>query len=170
LAIAGVAIMSGNWRSDAFPMLVAFMAGVLPGLSVILNSELGQRKGVFRSTRANYLVGFATTLIIVLVLQPPFAESVSAIVSSGPLLVFGGGVMGVIVVSAMNLIVPRIPAFSATLLVFSGQSLTGVLLDVFAEGRFDTRKLIGTFVLLMGLAINSLLSPRCADFPCPDRF
>ena len=173
LAIVGVAIMgatvvgqpgvgfggaAGNGRSSALAMLVALASGVLPGLTFILNSELGRRKGILRSTRVNYLVGLATTLVIVAAVRPPAAESAHAVVTAGPFLALGGGLMGVAVVSAMNLIFPRMPAFSATLLLFSGQALTGVLIDVVAEGAFDVRKFVGTFVLLAGLAINGLLT------------
>jgi uncharacterized membrane protein YdcZ (DUF606 family) len=51
-------------------------------------------------------------------------------------------------------------AFSAALLLFSGQALCGVLIDFIAEGAFDARKLIGTLILLAGLAINALLTKR----------
>jgi transporter family-2 protein len=164
LAIAGVAIMgsgtAGSGSASAFAVLVALASGVLPGLTFILNSELGRRKGIMRSTRTNYLVGLATTLLIVAAVRPAAAEAVHAVVTAGPFLALGGGLMGVAVVSAMNLIFPRMPAFSATLLLFSGQALTGVLIDIAAEGAFDVRKLVGTFVLLAGLSINGLLRAR----------
>ncbi len=160
LAIAGVAVMAGNWRSDVFAMLIALASGILPGLSFILNSELGRRKGIFRSTRVNYLVGLATTLTIVAAVRPPLATAARAVATAGPFLALGGGLMGVVVVTTMNFIFPRIPAFSATLLIFSGQALAGVLIDAVAEGAFNARKLIGTLILLAGLAINSLITKR----------
>lgn len=160
LALAGVAVMAGDWRTDLIAMLVALASGVLPGLSFILNSELGRRKGIFRGTRVNYLVGLASTLVIVAAFPPPLAEAMRGIAAAGPLLALGGGFMGVVVVSAINLIFPRIPAFSATLLLFSGQALAGVAIDYVAAGSFDARKLVGSCVLLLGLGINNLLSKR----------
>jgi bacterial/archaeal transporter family-2 protein len=160
LALSGVAVMASDWRSSAIAMLVALASGTLPGLSFILNSELGRRKGIFRSTRANYLVGLATTLAIVAAVRPPAADAVRAVAAAGPLLALGGGLMGVAMVAAANLIFPRVPAFSATLLMFSGQALAGVLIDYAVAGAFDARKLLGTILLLAGLAINSLLSRR----------
>lgn len=173
LAVAGVAIMGAafvgqpdvgqgsaavNGGSSALAMLVALGSGVLPGLTFILNSELGRRKGIVRSTRANYVTGLATTLVIVLAVRPPAAEAAHAVVTAGPFLALGGGLLGVTVVTAMNFIFPRMPAFSATLLLFSGQALSGVLIDAVAEGALDARKLVGTFVLLVGLAVNALLT------------
>ena len=66
--------------------------------------------------------------------------------------------MGVAVVSATSFIFPRMPAFSATLLLFSGQAFCGVVIDAVAERAFDARKLIGTLILLAGLAVNAMLT------------
>jgi uncharacterized membrane protein YdcZ (DUF606 family) len=163
LAFAGVAIMVGNRRSSALAMLIALASGALPGLSFVLNSELGRRKGTFRSVRLNYLVGLATTLAIVAAARPPvsaIATAARAVAAAGPLLALGGGLMGVAVATAVNLIFPRMAAFSATLLLFSGQALAGILIDAFTAGTFDASKLVGTLVLLAGLAINGRLAER----------
>ena len=68
--------------------------------------------------------------------------------------------MGVAVVASMNLIFPRLPAFAATVLLFSGQALTGVIIDAMTEGGFDARKLAGVCILVTGLAVNAVLSRR----------
>ena len=168
LAIAGVAVMAGNWRSDAPAMLVGLASGALPGLTFITNSELGRRKGIFRSTRINYVVGLATILVLAAIIHPSAdslgraAETVRAAGPTWPLVVLGGGVTGVMVVTSINFVFPRIPAFSATLLMFAGQAMTGVMIDAVATGSFDARKVIGTVILLCGLAINALLARRDA--------
>ena len=63
----------------------------------------------------------------------------------------------------MNVIFPRMMAFSATLLLFSGQAFAGVVIDIIAEGAFDVRKVVGTFVLVAGLAVNALLTRGLND-------
>ena len=84
--MAGVAVIAENWRSDVLGMLVAFVSGVLPVLSVILNSELGRAKGIFRSTRINYIVGLATTAVIVAAVRPPAEAAARAVAAAGPFL------------------------------------------------------------------------------------
>jgi bacterial/archaeal transporter family-2 protein len=160
LALAGVAIMAGSWRSWSPAFFAALAAGACPGLSFILNSELGRKKGIFRSTRVNYIVGLATTLLIVAAIRPPLEPAARAIAKAGPILVIGGGSLGVLIVTAMNFIFPRVSAFSATILLFSGQALAGLLIDFAVAGNLDLRKLAGTVVLIAGLAIDSLLSRR----------
>jgi bacterial/archaeal transporter family-2 protein len=166
LAVAGVAVMSRVVRLDFVAMLVALVAGMLPAITFSLNSELGRKKGMVRSTRVNYLAGLGTTLVIAAVVRPPVAEASRAVAAAGPFLALGGGFMGVLVVTSMNFIFPRIPALTATLLLYSGQALAGVVVDVFREGAFDARKLAGALILLLGLFVNALLTKRGED-PSP---
>ena len=165
LAVLGVLIMTGNWRLDAPAMLAALAAGITPVLSFTFNSELGRRKGALHSTLMNYITGLATTAalgLIVLTASGPGAAGVAgaavrAVMETGPILLLGGGTLGVCVVTAMNFIFPRVPAFSSTVLLYSGQALMGVAVDAVSSGAVDARKLVGVLVLLLGLALNALL-------------
>jgi transporter family-2 protein len=160
VAFAGIALMAGSWRSEAFAKLAALASGVFIGLASILNAELGRRKGLLRSTQVNYIAGLTTTALIVAALRPAFTPAVRSVQAAGPLIALGGGLMGVAVVTAMSFVFPRMAVFSATLLIFSGQAFAGILFDLAAQGSLDLRKLIGTAILLSGLAIESALSPR----------
>jgi bacterial/archaeal transporter family-2 protein len=163
LTVAGAALMAGNWRTDAPAILVALLSGVCTGLSFVFNSELGRKRGVLRSARTNYLVGLATSALIAAATLPTAAAvklAAGSVAAAGPILALGGGLMGVVVVVSMNFIFPRIPAFAATLLVFGGQALTGLFIDLIAEGRFDARKLAGTLLVLAGLGLDSLFSRK----------
>lgn len=162
LAAAGTAVLGwgGELRWAAVP--VALAAGILPGISFILNSELGRRRGVLRSARWNYLTGLAGTAVVAALIGLPAADSARAVLESGPLLALGGGLSGVAVVATMNFVFPRIPAFTATILLFSGQAVAGVILDWAGQGTLDLRKLLGTGIVLAGLAVDSRLSRRPA--------
>jgi len=154
MALAGLAVM-GHWRLAGPAMLVAFAAGASSGLSTVLNAELGRRKGVLHSARANYAVGLATTAAIALLVRPSVPEAIAAVTSAGPFLVLGGGLIGIVVVSTINVIVPRIAVFRFTILMFAGQTVTGVIIDALGDGVVDLRKIAGTAVLLGGLALDA---------------
>lgn len=160
LAALGVLVMAGKGRAEPFAMLVALASGAIPGLSFILNAELGRKKGIVRSTRFNYLTGLGTTAAIILLFRPAFRPALSVLASINPLFICGGGLLGVVVVASMNAVFLRMPAFSATLLIFVGQALAGVLIDLVADGKFDLRKLLGTILVIGGLALNNLLSRK----------
>lgn len=155
IALAGVVVMCGDWRLAGPPMLVAFAAGVTSGLSTVLNAGLGKRKGVLHSVRANYVVGLAVTMGVSLLVRPPLPEAIKAISSAGPLLVLGGGLIGIVVVSTINIIVPRLAVFTFTILMFTGQTAAGVVIDAFSNGALDWRNLAGTAILLCGLALDA---------------
>ncbi len=158
LVLAGVAVMAGDWKANAPAMLAALIAGATPGLSFILNSELGRRKGVFKSTWVNYIAGISTTLLILAVVRPVL--DFHAAVSAGPVLLLGGGLLGVVVVASMNMVFPRISALSAALLMFCGQGMSGIVVDAISQGSFDVRKLAGTAVVLGGLVVNAVLTRK----------
>jgi bacterial/archaeal transporter family-2 protein len=162
LSIAGAAVMAGDWKADAPAMLAALASGAVPGFTFILNSELGRRKGLFRSVRVNYVTGLAASLLVLLASGQSPALFGPSLARAGAGLSLGGGIMGVAVVASMNYIMPRVPAFYATLLAFSGQALAGLVIDFAAEGLWDWRKLIGTLVLLAGLGINAMLTKKTA--------
>jgi uncharacterized membrane protein YdcZ (DUF606 family) len=138
-------------------MLVALVSGALPILSISINSELGRRTGVFRGARMNFLVGLATTLVLAAILRPSPAAAVSGLSAAGPLLSLAGGVLGLVVVAATNSIFPRIPAFTAALLMFAGQALMGLLIDAARAGAFETNKFAGTLLVLLGLGLKTAL-------------
>ncbi|HET6452004.1 MAG TPA: DMT family transporter [Spirochaetia bacterium] len=159
LAVIGAAVMAENWRVEAFPMLLAFTSGVLPGLSSVLNAELARKKGLLRSTWMNYVTGLSTILVVAAVARAPFATLRT--VASIPPLLLTGGLMGVGVVAGMSLTFSRLSAFTATLLVSAGQVAAGLASDAVTRGAFDMRKLVGMLVLLAGLTLDTLLcTPR----------
>ncbi len=162
LALAGAAVLAGSGRISWAAVPVALAAGVFPGISFILNSELGRRRGALRSARWNYLTGLAGTAAVAALAGLNPAPAARAVLDAGPLLALGGGLAGVAVVGTMNFVFPRIPAFSATILLFSGQALAGAALDWTVQGVFDLRKFLGTGIVLIGLAVDSRLSRKPA--------
>ncbi len=158
LALAGVAVMGGNWRLAGPALLVAFGAGVTSGLSTVLNAGLGAGKGVFYSVRTNYAVGLATTAVLAAIIRPSLPDAAAAVVKAGPFLAIAGGLIGIVVVSTINVIVPRLSVFMFTILMFTGQTVAGIIMDALGDGAIDVLKIVGTAILLCGLAIDTLLS------------
>ena len=160
MVAVGAVCMAGNWRADLPALFAAFLAGVSVGTSSVLNSRMGQERGLLRATGTNYLTGLATTLVIVAFARPNPAEfraATEAVLSAGPLFALGGGLMGVLVVGAMSFLFARLPAFAATILVFAGQSFCGLALDA-ASGIVDGQRIAGTAFVLVGLGLDMALS------------
>jgi bacterial/archaeal transporter family-2 protein len=164
LALAGVLAMAGSWKGQLPFILLALVGGFLPLLTFTLNSQLAMARGIFTSARTNYLSGLITTVVVLALFQPSiFAGAGTSIasVAATPLpLVVGGGLLGVIMLGGINFVFPKIPAFWATLLMFAGQALTGLLLDTLLRGSFSPRTLIGSLLVLLGLGANAFLGRK----------
>ncbi|MCX7711110.1 MAG: DMT family transporter [Clostridia bacterium] len=137
-----------------FYILLALFSGCLVILSMVFNSQLAKRIGVFRGTLVNYAAGLLTTLAVIGILQFPiltYTKSLGRI----PFWAFCGGLLGVAVVAASNVIIPKVATVYVTLLTFTGQLLAGIIIDLIASGAVSPGKVIGVILMIAGLAYNS---------------
>lgn len=130
--------------------LLAIAAGVLVVLSMTLNSALGLRIGIFRATAVNYIAGLTGVLVLAAVLgltpQPDW--------TSVPWWAWTGGLLGVAIVAASNLVLPRIPVVTAAVLIVLGQLGTGLVLDALKEGVVSPWQVGGALLVLAGSLIS----------------
>lgn len=137
-------------------VILALFSGCLVLMSMIFNSRLAGRIGVFRGTLVNYVVGLVTTVLVLSVLRFPVL-AYAKVMGSIPLWALLGGVLGVAVVATSNVIIPRIPTVYVTLLTFAGQLLAGIVIDLIINGTVSFGKVIGVILIIAGLAYNSYL-------------
>jgi transporter family-2 protein len=163
LAFVGIIIIAGSWEGKIGFMALALISGFLPSISFTMNSQLGVARGIFKSAWMNYAVGLATSLALIAIVRPPLAQGAAGLGDTGILYIAGGGLLGVVMIVVTNFIFPKIPALWSTLLMFTGQALTGVIIDAVAQGSFSGRKLAGTLVVLAGMGVNAALDRKKAE-------
>ncbi|MCY6353817.1 DMT family transporter [Clostridium sp. ZS2-4] len=134
-------------------IILAFIAGCLVLLSMIINSQLAKRIGVFQGTFVNYIVGLLFTIIVLLFRNDTMNLSFNSL-SNIPFWAYLGGLVGVIVVAISNIVIPKIPTIYSTLLIFSGQLFTGIIIDYFTGNLISKGKIIGGFLIIAGLTYN----------------
>lgn len=164
ILLLGIVIMTERWHGDIINMTLAFTAGIFVILSLIFNSQLSQRVGIFHGVRRNYLVGLACTLIVLFYSDFSLPEVTRSLSSINPLFLVGGGFIGVLVVAGSNFVLPKIPVVYTTILIFGGQAVAGNVIDYIISGEVSLRKIIGTLVIVAGLLVNTLLD-RDPDKP-----
>lgn len=135
-------------------IFLAFITGFFVILSLIINSRLSEKIGVFQGTLINYIVGLSVTSILFMgnIMKMDFGK-----LSSVPLWGFLGGALGVAVVSLSNVVIPKIPAIYSTLLIFLGQLFTGIALDYYLGYNVSKGKILGAMLIICGLTINTLM-------------
>jgi len=140
-------------------IFLAFISGFLVIISMIINSHLAKKIGVFQGTFINYVMGVIFTAIILL-LSGDLFDTTFASLTDIPFWALLGGVIGVAVVSISNVIVPKIPVIYTTLLIFAGQLIVGILLDYFYGSSISKGKLIGGAFIIAGLVYNFIIDKK----------
>lgn len=139
-------------------IVLAFITGILVLLSMIVNSSLAEKAGVFQGTFINFLVGAVCAIFLVLIVEGKI-ESINNF-TKYPAWYYLGGFIGVMVVAISNIIIPKIPTIYSTLLIFIGQLFTGIILDYFTGVEVSKGKIIGGILILLGMTYNSMVDKK----------
>ncbi|WP_291559461.1 MULTISPECIES: DMT family transporter [unclassified Clostridium] len=135
-------------------IILAMIGGGLTIISMIINASLAKEIGVLRGTLINYIVGLLVILIIMVFAKSTYNFNIDSF-SNIPFYAFLGGLIGVIVVSASNVVIPKIPTMYTTLLIFIGQIFTGIIIDYLRLSSISKGKIIGGLLILLGMLYNS---------------
>ncbi|MBS4538852.1 DMT family transporter [Clostridium sp. D2Q-11] len=143
-------------------IILAFITGGLVILSMILNSGLAKRIGVFQGTFINFIVGLSFISLALLTTNNSMDFSFNNL-STVPFWAYLGGAIGVLVVATTNTIIPKIPTIYSTLLIFIGQLLAASIIDYFTGHLVSKWKIIGGLFIVSGLLYNSYIDKSQKD-------
>ena len=135
-------------------ILLAVLGGVLTTLSMVVSSSLGKKIGLIQSTIIHYIGGLIGGIFILIGMGSVSVPSIIDM-SRMPLYIFLGGIMGVMVVYASNVVIPKIPVVYSTLLMFSGQMLCAIVMR-----DFSWKKLLGAIIVILGIFYNSKIDEK----------
>ncbi|HSB00273.1 MAG TPA: DMT family transporter [Anaerolineae bacterium] len=133
-------------------ILIGLAGGVAVGLQSPMASMITQRLGVFESVFIVHIGGALIALLPLLF----YGGGKLAQWRSVPWYVLGAGVFGLIVISAISYMIPRVGVAASITTVVAGQLLVGTILDHFgllgAMGRsLDATRALGLAVVLVGV-------------------
>jgi len=131
-------------------IFLALMAGSLVILCISLNGLLAKKVGLIQSGITNYFVGLLCSFIYLLIISG-FSLKGLVLYQHIPFYCYLGGVIGSFIMVLNSLVILRLSAVYVTILLFLGQLSTGLVIDFFQKGNVSIGKLIGGFVLLIGL-------------------
>ncbi len=145
-------MLSGSQRDAAVPILISFLSGITIVLARTFNADLAKETSVLKSTLYNYLSGLLVSFAVMLLL--PLAPWPQLPGITEYFWIYLGGVLGTVIVVFSNLTVTKIPSFYVTLLVFSGQIFSGLLIDFLLTGYFPMKIFIGGIFVALGMGVN----------------
>jgi transporter family-2 protein len=134
-----------------FPLVAALAAGLALAAQGAINSELSRHTGRFRAVLTSLLVSL-TTVALILLLRPD-EGSLRGLAHAPRWAVFTGGILGVVVLVANVVAVPRIGAAATSGLIVVAQLIAAAAIDRFGLFNVAARPLtpgrLGGLVLLV---------------------
>ncbi len=152
--ILGLCVMIEHWRINSGYMALSIVTGVAVILTMVLNTRLAQYKGLFKGTQNNFITGGITAVVAAALLHIDLISSFKKLPELSPIYILGGGLLGVCVVASINYVLPKIPTFHGTILIFLGEISTAVSIDFAISGNLPLPKVIGGAIVLLGLLID----------------
>ena len=133
-------------------ILVGLAGGVAVGLQSPLASMLSQRLGMIESVFIVHIGGAIVSLIPLLI----YGGGRLGLWRSVPWYALGAGVFGMIVIVAISYTIPRVGVAAAITTVVGGQILVSAILDHFgllgaAVRPLDAPRLLGLAVVMLGV-------------------
>lgn len=132
-------------------ILVGLVGGMAIGVQSPMSSMISQRLGMLESIFIVHAGGALVVLIPILVFGSRLREWRSV-----PWYTLGAGAFGLIVISSMSYMIPRIGIAGALITLLAGQLLVGSLLDHFGwlgvtQRVMDLPRVIGLAVVMAGV-------------------
>ncbi len=144
-------------------MMIAIIVSLLAGSTIVIsrtvNAKLALETSLMTSTFYNYLTGFFVSLVALFSIGRSELTNFPVQISAKSWIYFGG-IVGILVVLILNYTVTNIPALYMTLLIFTGQIFTGILLDVWISHSFSVKQMLGGAFVAFGLSVNLYIDWR----------
>ncbi len=127
--------------------LIGILAGALITIQSVLNASLGQRAGNFGSVMLLTFVSIAVLLALILVF--PTTANFRQLPGLSEWYLYIGGALGVGILAAPILLIPRIGATATLTAIVLGQLLLALLIDHF--GWFSSPRIEISFIRVAGV-------------------
>ena len=132
-------------------ILVGLLGGMAIGVQSPMSSIISQRMGMMESVFIIHAGGALAALIPLLIFGSKLGEWRSV-----PWYTLGAGALGLIVISSMGYMIPRIGVAGALITLLAGQLLVGSFLDHFGllgatQRSVDLQRIIGLGVVMLGV-------------------
>jgi len=154
ISLIGIIIMSlGGGAYSILYIIIGIATGVITMIQMVYNAKLARLKGNLFSARNNVLSGLIVALIVYLFFSPSeIINSATNLKNLSFSIIYGGGLLAILVVVGSNFVIGRIPTLYNALLLSSAQILTSVVLDFLMFDIFSITLLVGSLIVLLGTA------------------
>lgn len=139
-------------------IILSFLTGFIIVITMMLNAKLAKEEGMINGVILNYFMATLSSLLLCIVMLrniPTYTQ-----LKSIPFPYFMGGFIGVFTTYLANVIVNKLSAIYVVILCFIGQIFTSAILDYIFLDIFSPGKIIGGFMLFLGLLWNAKVDEK----------
>lgn len=131
---------------------IGIVAGGLIAIQSVLNASLGQRAGNFGAVLLLTFVSMGSLLVLILCF--PSTASFRNLPGLSEWYLYFGGILGVAIVVAPMLLIPRIGTTSTVISIILGQCIMALLIDQF--GMFASPKVEINLARIIGVCLVAI--------------
>jgi len=124
-----------------------------------MNSQLSARLDSFNGVFYNYFIAVILFLLYFL-LKPDLFTTGMARLSIADTWMFGGGLIGILVVILCNFSFKKLSTTYTTSLIILGQLIAAILIDRYFGIIIGTKEITGILMIASGIAYNSYITSR----------
>lgn len=132
-------------------VIFALSPGMLIILCISINGMLAAKVGLLQAGITNYLVGFISSFVYIIVVDNFSLANLLPLSSDIPFYFFFGGAVGSVIMIFNSLSINNLSAVNVTILVFIGQLSVGIFVDYQQGHSLPIGKIIGGMLILVGL-------------------
>lgn len=145
----------------ALYVCLALLLGCVNVFSKTVNFQAAQHLGTANGTLINYVVASCLSVVLLLLLEPGRLRPAG--LQGMPAWLLLGGVFGVIALVINVYSLSKVNLFQSTVLVLMGQLAGSALLDAILFYNMSALKLLGVFLVAVGIVWDKKLSAQTAS-------
>ena len=138
--------------------IIAIFIGFTIVTSMVQNARLANDISNVQTTVLNFMTGLMG--ISLMFILTGTSITIYALANKVPLFGYLGGTLGVIVVFTSTIIIRKVSIIAASMLMYTGQMLTGFVIDYYRGILFSPYKLLGCALIISGIYFNAYVDSQ----------
>ena len=146
--------------------IVATLIGFTIVISMVQNARLATEITNTQTTLMNFITGLFGISLMFLLSGAGLAAFAGF--TTMPPLAYIGGILGVAVVFVSTVIIRKVSIIAASMLMYTGQMLAGILIDAYRGIDLSPIKIIGCGLIIAGIYFNAYIDSKASsEAPLP---
>ncbi len=141
--------------------IVATLIGFTIVISMVQNARLAKDISNNQTTLMNFMTGL-TSITVIFLLSGAGMGAFKGFTALPPL-AYIGGIIGVAVVFISTVVIQKVSIIAASMLMYTGQMLAGIIIDYYRGIELSPLKLMGCGLIIAGIYFNAYVTSKATS-------